>query len=303
MSEDLRSASQRYTVDIRATNRALMEKALHMRCLAYLAKAKAGLLNQTIAEVNRTKQTLRQSFDHLSEEQRLILRQKAELEAANEALRSFSYAVSHDLRAPLRGLQGLAETLSRDYASRLDERGRDYLQRLQSTAHRMSDLIEGMLLLTQIARAELRRRPVDLSAMAAHVLRELREAAPERQVQVHVQPGLVVEADPQMMHSLVQNLLGNAWKYTGRTADARIDVAAAERDGRRGFAFTDNGIGFDRARATRLFTPFGRMHADSDFPGLGVGLATVKRIVERHGGHIEADSAPGRGTCIFVSLG
>lgn len=303
MSEDLRGASQRYTVDIRATNRALMEKALHMRCLAYLAKAKAGLLTQTIAEVNRTKQTLRQSFDHLSEEQRLILRQKAELEAANEALRSFSYAVSHDLRAPLRGLQGLAETLHRDYAARLDDRGRDYLQRLQSTAHRMADLIEGMLLLTQIARAELHRRPVDLSAMAASVLRELRESAPERQVQVQVQPDLVVEADPQMMHSLVQNLLGNAWKYTGRTADARIEIAAAERDGRRGIAFSDNGVGFDRARATRLFTPFGRMHADSDFPGQGVGLATVKRIVERHGGHIELDSQPGQGTRVFISLG
>lgn len=303
MSEDLRSASQRYAVDIRATNRALMEKALHMRCLAYLAKAKAGLLTQTIAEVNRTKQTLRQSYDHLSEEQRLILRQKAELEAANEALRSFSYAVSHDLRAPLRGLQGLAEALHRDYADRLDERGRDYVQRMQSTAHRMSDLIEGMLLLTQIARAELHRRPVDLSAMTAHVLRELREAAPERQVQVQVQPDLVVEADPQMMHSLVQNLLGNAWKYTGRVANARIEIAAAERSGRRGIAFTDNGVGFDRARATRLFTPFGRMHTDSEFPGLGVGLATVKRIVERHGGHIEADSTPGQGTCIFVSLG
>ncbi|MCK6433260.1 MAG: ATP-binding protein [Aquabacterium sp.] len=303
MSEDLRGASQRYTVDIRATNRALMEKALHMRCLAYLAKAKAGLLTQTIAEVNRTKQTLRQSYDHLSEEQRLILRQKAELEAANEALRSFSYAVSHDLRAPLRGLQGLAETLHRDYAARLDDRGRDYLQRLQSTAHRMADLIEGMLLLTQIARAELHRRPVDLSAMAASVLRELRESAPERQVQVQVQPDLVVEADPQMMHSLVQNLLGNAWKYTGRTADARIEIAAAERDGRRGIAFSDNGVGFDRARATRLFTPFGRMHADSDFPGQGVGLATVKRIVERHGGHIELDSQPGQGTRVFISLG
>jgi signal transduction histidine kinase len=303
LSEDLRGASQRYTVDIRATNRALMEKALHMRCLAYLAKAKAGLLTQTIAEVNRTKQTLRQSYDHLSEEQRLILRQKAELEAANEALRSFSYAVSHDLRAPLRGLQGLAETLHRDYAARLDDRGRDYLQRLQSTAHRMADLIEGMLLLTQIARAELHRRPVDLSAMAASVLRELRESAPERQVQVQVQPDLVVEADPQMMHSLVQNLLGNAWKYTGRTADARIEIAAAERDGRRGIAFSDNGVGFDRARATRLFTPFGRMHADSDFPGQGVGLATVKRIVERHGGHIELDSQPGQGTRVFISLG
>jgi signal transduction histidine kinase len=299
----LRGASQRYTVDIRATNRALMEKALHMRCLAYLAKAKAGLLTQTIAEVNRTKQTLRQSYDHLSEEQRLILRQKAELEAANEALRSFSYAVSHDLRAPLRGLQGLAETLHRDYAARLDDRGRDYLQRLQSTAHRMADLIEGMLLLTQIARAELHRRPVDLSAMAASVLRELRESAPERQVQVQVQPDLVVEADPQMMHSLVQNLLGNACKYTGRTADARIEIAAAERDGRRGIAFSDNGVGFDRARATRLFTPFGRMHADSDFPGQGVGLATVKRIVERHGGHIELDSQPGQGTRVFISLG
>lgn len=303
MTEDIGATTRRYAADIRSTNRVLLEKALHMRCLAYLSKAKAGLLTQTIVEVNRAKKSLQESFDHLSAEQHIIAQQKAELEAVNDELRSFSYAVSHDLRAPLRAIHGFSQMLNDEYGGRLDERGRDYLNRICRASNRMSDLIEGMLALGQIARAELKRQAVDLSALAREILRDLQETSPERQVQSVVDDGLVVEADPQLMQSVLHNLLGNAWKYTQHAADARIHFGRRLHGGVSCLFIADNGAGFDLRYAQRLYTPFFRMHDAKIYPGLGIGLATVKRIIDRHDGALWVESEPGKGTTFYFTLG
>lgn len=302
MTEDIKATTRRYAADIRDTNRALLEKALHMRCLAYLSQAKAGLLTQTIVEVNRAKKSLQASYDHLSDEQRIIARQKAELEAINEELRSFSYAVSHDLRAPLRAIHGFGAVLEREYAGQLDDRGRDFLHRIQSASQRMSDLIEGMLVLGKVSRTEIHRGKVDLSALAQEIIGELREGDPERTVKVHIEAGLVARADRKLMQSVLQNLLGNAWKYSNRNETAEIELARRDYLGRPCYMVADNGIGFDTRYAQRLFTPFHRMPEATSFPGVGIGLATVKRIVERHGGSIWVEAQPGKGAAFYFTL-
>ncbi|MBI3148211.1 MAG: hypothetical protein HYZ17_06840 [Betaproteobacteria bacterium] len=303
MTEDLGATTRRYAADIRSTNRVLLEKALHMRCLAYLSKAKAGLLTQTIVEVNRAKRSLQASYEHLSTEQRVITQQKAELEAVNDELRSFSYAVSHDLRAPLRAINGFSQMLHDDYGDLLDGRGRDYLNRICLASSRMSDLIEGMLVLGQVARAELHRLPVDLSAMAWEILRELQESSPERPVSLQVEEHLGARADRKLMQSVLQNLLGNAWKYTGLNAAPRIRFGRTTHSGATCFFVADNGTGFDLRYAQRLYTPFFRMHDAKKFPGVGIGLATVKRIVERHDGALWVESEVDKGTTFYFTLG
>lgn len=303
MTEDLNATTRRYAADIRQSNRVLLEKALHMRCLAYLSKAKAGLLTQTIVEVNRAKRSLQESYDHLSDEQRVIRQQKAELEAINDELRSFSYAVSHDLRAPLRAIHGFAALLGADYAASLDDRGRDFLARIQLASNRMSDLIEGMLALGQIARAELHRRRVDLSALAGEILRDFGSIAPERNVKIDIEPGLTALADPKLVQSVLQNLLGNAWKYTALNPEAQIRFGRAEHSGVSCFFVADNGTGFDLRYAQRLYSPFFRMHDASKFPGVGIGLATVKRIIDRHDGAIWVESEVGMGATFYFTLG
>jgi len=303
MTEDLGATTRRYAADIRSTNRALMEKALHMRCLAYLSQAKAGLLTQTIVEVNRAKKSLQESYDHLSTEQRIIAQQKAELEAINDELRSFSYAVSHDLRAPLRAIHGFSEILSAEYADRIDERGRDFLRRICLASNRMSDLIEGMLALGQIARAELNRQRVDLSSLAGEIMRDFLETAPARKLKVEIEPDVHAMADPKLIQSVLQNLLGNAWKYSAQTAQACIRFGRTEHLGHRCFFVADNGIGFDLRYAQRLYTPFFRMHDAKKYSGVGIGLATVKRIIDRHDGSIWVESEVGKGTTFYFALG
>lgn len=302
MTEDLGATTRRYAADVRSTNRVLLEKALHMRCLAHLSKAKAGLLTQTIVEVNRAKKSLQVSFDHLSAEQRIIAQQKAELEAMNDELRSFSYAVSHDLRAPLRAIHGFSQMLNEEYGEQLDSRARDFLKRICLASNRMSDLIEGMLTLGQIARAELKRQRVDLSTLAQEILRELRESAPERQAEVIIDDDIVVRADAQLKQSVLQNLLGNAWKYTKNTPAARIRFGRTVHTGVPCLYVSDNGIGFDLRAASRLYTPFFRMHDAQAYPGLGIGLATVKRIIDRHDGALWVESEPGKGTSFYFTL-
>jgi signal transduction histidine kinase len=228
MTERITEVSRGYQNDIRSINRDLMEKALHMRCLAYLSQAKAGLLTQTLFEMDRSKKALHGTYCQLSEEQAVIRRQKAELEAANRELRSFSYAVSHDLRAPLRAINGFAHALGEDKAAQLDDEARDYLARIVAAAERMGVLIDGMLELGRLSQKEMQRDEIDLSALAEAILRELETGEPGRAVRWTVAPGLRARADRNLAYSLLQNLLGNAWKYTRRRADAEIAFGAAD---------------------------------------------------------------------------
>jgi len=224
-----------------------------------------------------------------------------ELERANRELDAFSYSVSHDLRAPLRAIDGFARALLRNHAAALDEGGRHYLDRIVSGVGRMSTLIDALLELARISRAAVSKTNVDLSALAGEVAADLRAAQPDRAVTVDIEPGLVARGDHRLLSVVLVNLIGNAWKFTARTAAARIEVARHFGEPH-AFSVRDNGAGFDMAYAGRLFAPFQRFHAGSEFAGTGIGLATVQRVVTRHGGRIWAEAAPDRGAAFFFTL-
>jgi len=225
-----------------------------------------------------------------------------ELSEANRELESFSYSVSHDLRAPLRAIEGFARVLGDRYGGVLDEAGRDYLQRVRGAAARMSDLIESMLKLARVGRGEVQREPLDLARMARDIFAELRAAEPGREVEVEIVTDLRATGDPVLVRSLLQNLLGNAWKFTRDRAHPRIEFGAGDRNGQPAFYVRDNGIGFSQAYADKLFRPFQRVHAEEAFAGEGIGLASVKRIVERHGGNVAAEGREGEGATFWFTL-
>jgi len=226
----------------------------------------------------------------------------AELERKNQELEAFSYSVSHDLRAPLRSIDGFSQALLEDYADKLDDSGKNYLQRVRSAATRMGELIDDMLQLSRVTRAEMHHETVDLSALAESVVADLRRVEPRRQVEVAVPPGLEAEGDPKLLRIALVNLLANAWKFTGRQPSARIEFGEIINGTERAFYVRDNGVGFDMAYASKLFGAFQRLHAMSEFPGTGIGLATVQRIVHRHGGRVWAEGAVNGGATFYFSL-
>jgi PAS domain S-box-containing protein len=234
-------------------------------------------------------------------EQRIRLRTRA-LEAAYEELESYSYAVAHDLRSPLRIINGFAQALREDNPA-MDADSQAHLERIMAASKKMGELIDGLLTLSQFARGELRREPVDISAIATRLLEEFAATEPERRVQWRVDPGLQAMGDPPLVEALMQNLLHNAWKYTAQTPLASVRVYALRRDGRTWFCVSDNGAGFDMARAAKLFQPFQRLHMPNEFSGLGIGLATARRIVQRHSGELQAEAAPGEGATFKFTLG
>jgi PAS domain S-box-containing protein len=234
-------------------------------------------------------------------EQRVAER-TAELEASNKELESFCYSVSHDLRAPLRSIDGFSIALLEDYADKLDEEGQDNLQRIRANSQRMGQLIDDLLNLSRLTRQEMSREPVDLSAMAERLLAELRERDPGRAVTVAVEPGLSADADPRLMQVALGNLLSNAWKFTSRRAGASIQFGANSGNGPTVFYVRDNGAGFDMAYVDKLFGAFQRLHAATEFEGTGIGLATVQRVVRRHGGRVWADAAPDQGATFYFTL-
>jgi len=233
-----------------------------------------------------------------------VAQRTADLERANQDLESFTYSVSHDLRAPLRAMSGFSEVMLADYGAQLDEAGRGYIERIQAAAGQMTMLIDDLLQLSRVSRAELNLAPVDLSAEAAAVAADLRSRDPGRQVEFRIQPDVEVTADRSLLRTVVQNLLDNAWKFTARRRDAVIQFASAPASGGGMCCYVrDNGAGFDPAYAKKLFQPFQRLHPARDFPGTGIGLASVRRIVERHGGRVWAEGAVGQGATFYFTLG
>ncbi|GAB6041842.1 PAS domain S-box protein [Endothiovibrio diazotrophicus] len=225
-----------------------------------------------------------------------------QLEASTRELESFSYSVSHDLRAPLRSVDGFGKLLLKHHADKLNEEGRDLLDRMRAAAQRMSVLIDEMLLLSRITRSEVSRQPVDLSAMAGETVARLREASPEREVDVVIEPGLEIEADPRLLGIALENLIGNAWKFTANTPGARIEFGREPRDGTPEFYVRDNGAGFDMDYADKLFIAFQRLHTPAEFPGSGIGLATVMRVISKHGGTVRAEGAVGQGASFWFTV-
>ena len=215
---------------------------------------------------------------------------------------AFSYTVSHDLRAPIRVVEGFARIVKEDYGRVLDRIGIDHLDRVLGAAARMNNMIDALLALSQLATQPLQRHPVNLSQLAGFVIDDLRRGAPERDVEVLIEPDLIVQGDPTLLRVVLENLLGNAWKYSARTARARIGFGPASSTGAPSFTVRDNGAGFDMRYADRLFGVFQRLHSASDFQGTGVGLASVRRIIRRHGGEIWAESEIGRGAAFHFTL-
>jgi PAS domain S-box-containing protein len=242
---------------------------------------------------------LRTYHDHLEE---LVHERTTELAMANRELEAFCYSVSHDLRAPLRSIDGFSQMLLEDHGDALSVEGRDYLQRVRAASQRMAQLIDDLLELSRLARSEVRREPVDLSALVRTIASELAQAQPQRRVTFAIAEGLVDNADPQLLRVMLENLVGNAWKFTAKHATARIEFGVRRESGGLVYFVRDDGAGFDMAYADKLFGAFQRLHVASEFDGNGIGLATVERIIQRHGGRIWAEGAVEQGATFHFTL-
>jgi len=224
------------------------------------------------------------------------------LEQVNKELEAFCYSVSHDLRAPLRGMDGFSQALLEDYGDKFDETGRNYLWRVRKASQTMAILIDDLLALSRVTRGEMQKTVVDLSEMARSICEGLKQTAPDRKVAFKIVPDLAATGDERLLHAAFENLLGNAWKYTSKKKKATIEVGATNHDGKTAYFVRDNGAGFDMAYAGKLFEPFTRLHSRSEFEGTGIGLATVQRIVHRHGGKVWAEGAVGKGATLYFTL-
>ena len=238
----------------------------------------------------------------LQERNDALRRNAAELLAANTELDAFAYSVSHDLRAPLRSIDGFSQILLEDYSGTLDAAGRESLQRVRAASQRMGTLIDDLLKLARVTRVEIRTEDVDLSGMAREIAAELQRATPERLVEFAIAPGLSARGDARLLRVALDNLLRNSWKYTAKQAQPRIEFASIAANGERAFMVRDNGAGFDMQYADKLFGVFQRLHSPAEFEGTGVGLATVRRIITRHGGRIWAEGVVDRGATFYFTL-
>ena len=226
----------------------------------------------------------------------------AQLEVTNQELETFSYSVSHDLRAPVRAIDGFSAILEQDYGDRLDDRGRDCLNRVRAAAQRMYTIIDALLMLARVTREEMRRDVIDLSAVARSVANELQRSDPDRNVEFIIAPGIIGVGDASLVRVVLENLIGNAWKFTSRQKFARIEFGAIDKKGTTVYFVRDNGAGFDMVYADKLFGAFQRLHTAEEFPGTGIGLPTVQRIVRRHGGMVSAEARVGHGAMFCFTL-
>ena len=235
-------------------------------------------------------------------EQRVDARTR-DLTAANAELEDFVHSIAHDLRSPLRALSGFSDLVQADYDDVIDDTGRDYLRRIHDAAHHLGDLMDALLSLSKVSRRELVVREVDLSALAREAAQRLSETEPGRIIELEIEDDLVAHGDPALCEIIVQNLLGNAWKFSAGEAPARISFSTDCIDGRRAYCVRDNGVGFDPAYTQKLFKPFERLHTTEQFPGTGIGLATVRRAVTRLGGSCWAEGGLGEGAQLWFTLG
>lgn len=269
---------ERATLELQASNRELAREALER-----------GRAEQEVLRLN-------------AELEQRVRERTAELEFTNRELESFCYAVSHDLRSPLRSIDGFSQALLQDCLPQLPADGQRFLQRIRASTQRMGQLIEDLLTLSKVSRGELTRVEVDMSGLARQVVAELAQRENARNVDVTVWDNMLAHADPRLLRAALENLVSNAWKFTSKTERARIEIGYL-RDGERSTYFVrDNGVGFDMAYAGKLFGAFQRLHAENEFPGTGIGLATVQRVIHRHGGRIWANAAQGKGAAFFFTL-
>ena len=265
--------------------------------------AAGGTISKDIDRAKAARQQAKAEIRILNLELEQRVRERtAQLVAANRELEAFSYSVSHDLRAPLRGIDGWTLAFLEDYGQSLDDQGRTYLNQVRTETQHMGQLIDDMLSLSRVSRVEMQRETVDLSALARAITGRLRETGPERLVEVVIQEGLTAAGDPRLLEIALSNLLDNAWKFTGKRPNGLIEFGRITQEGPPVFLVRDNGAGFDPAYADKLFGVFQRLHKTAEFPGTGIGLATVQRILHRHGGRVWAEAAVGRGATFYFTL-
>lgn len=239
-------------------------------------------------------------YVHLLAEQQAV---STQLQAANQELESFAYSVSHDLRAPLRAIDGFSQALLEDCSEQLDEQGKDYLRRVRANTQRMGEIIDALLTLSRLTRAEMNRESVDLSALVRDIAAQLQKREPQRQVEFIIEEDLLVDADARLLQVALENLLDNAWKFSSKRPQARIEFRiTADTDGRAAYFVRDDGTGFDMTYADKLFGAFQRLHTPDEFSGTGIGLATVQRVIHRHGGRLWAESKPNQGATFYFTL-
>ncbi len=255
--------------------------------------------NEMLTQIQKRDGALRDAHDEM---EKRVEERTTQLTAANKELEAFSYSVSHDLRAPLRSIDGFSQILLDDCADKLDPEEKRYLDRIRAGTQRMGSLIEDLLNLSRVTRGEIHKARFDISSLARSTAGDLQKAQPERQVELRVEDCLETEADPGLIRIVLENLLSNAWKFTSKRPSACIEFGKIQHNGVPAYFVRDDGAGFDPAYAERLFGAFQRLHSMTEFPGTGVGLATVQRIIQRHGGHVWAESAAGHGATFYFTL-
>jgi signal transduction histidine kinase len=306
MLEDLSLERERMLDGQRATVNILEDFGAEK---AWLEKSQAAMLN-ILADASEEQARLQQNqrailniLEDLEDERENVRQRTEELVRSNRNLGAFTYSVAHDLRAPLRAMSGFSEALLDEYGDRLDDVGRGYAERVHNASTRMAALIDDLLDLARLTRAELHREPTDISEMIRAVVADVRAQDPERRAVVDIEAGITAKVDPRLFRTVFENLLDNAWKFSAKRKETRIEFSSTPAaSGTVGFLLRDNGAGFDPAYADKLFQPFGRLHSDREYQGTGIGLASAREVVERHGGTIRAESEPDRGASFYIVI-
>ncbi len=297
--DDFTGEKDRLEETQRAVLNILQDSSDEKAKLEEVQKAMLNLLEDFDVERSRTEQANRELRDALES----IRKAKEAADAANRELAAFSYSVSHDLRAPLRAMDGFSQALIEDYYDTLDDNGHDYLNRIRAASQRMALLIDDLLKLSRLTRGELNLGPVNLSALARGIAAELKKTQPTRRVDFRITGGLRATGDRNLLKVVLENLLGNAWKFTGKKEESIIEFGALRTEEGATYFIRDNGAGFDMTYADKLFGVFQRVHADKDFPGSGIGLSIIQRIIHRHGGKVWAEGEVGKGATFYFTLG